>query len=228
MWDLLEADQLAQAPFPARGRIPNFIGAEQAALRLFEHSPWREAIALKINPDSPQRAVRRMALARGVRVYVPTPRLTDGFHLLDPQRIPAHAFEAAATLQTMTDYSVLVPLRELPVFDAIVTGCVAVTAAGKRCGKGAGYSDIEFGILRELGFAAVPVATTVHEVQIVEDFPVESTDLPLSLICTPQRSLRVADPMVAPGGVEWSRLSAADIERMPLLAELRALKEAAR
>ncbi|MCB1686006.1 MAG: hypothetical protein KDI31_16035 [Pseudomonadales bacterium] len=228
VWDLLEAEQFAQSPLPAHGRIPNFVGAEAAAARLFEQSPWREAVTLKINPDSPQRAVRLMALARGVRVYVPTPRLTDGFHLLDPQRIPAHAFDAAATLQSMREHSILVPLRELPAFDAIVTGCVAVTASGKRCGKGAGYSDIEFGILRELGFDAVPVATTVHEAQIVADFPVESNDLPLTLICTPQRSLFVANPMAAPGGVEWERLSAADIERMPLLAELRALKEEAR
>jgi hypothetical protein len=35
--------------------------------------------------------------------------------------------------------------------DAIICGSVAVTRDGRRCGKGEGYSDLEFAILRELG-----------------------------------------------------------------------------
>jgi hypothetical protein len=52
--------------------------------------------------------------------------------------------------------------------DAIVCGSVAVTRDGRRCGKGEGYSDLEFAIRRELGHPAVPVATTVHDLQIYE------------------------------------------------------------
>ena len=226
VWDLLESSRVARFPFPVRGRIPNFAGAEAAAARLFDEPPWRDARAIKVNPDSPQRPVRRMALERGVRVYVPTPRLAGGFHLLDPERIDPTAYDEAATLATMTRHSVPVALDELPQFDAIVTGCAAVTPAGKRCGKGAGYSDIEYALLRELGHAAAPVATTVHDIQIVGDFPVESNDLPLSVICTPTQTLRVAQPLAAPAGIEWQRLTSADIERMPVLAELRALAKA--
>lgn len=223
VWDRLQAEGLARFPFPPHGRIPNYVGADLAAKRLFDESPWKDARAIKVNPDSPQREVRRLALSRGVRVYVPTPRLTGGFHLLDPEAIDPADFEAAATLSSMPDFSRQVALTEMPQLDAIVTGCAAVTRTGKRCGKGEGYSDIEFGILRELGHAPVPVATTVHDAQLVTDFPVESNDLPLTLICTPTQTIRVEQPLPAPAGIEWSRLSEADLERMPLLLELKAV-----
>lgn len=221
VWDALQDRGLARLPFPPHGRIPNFADAREAARRLFEQPVWRDAAAIKVNPDSPQAHVREEALARGIRVYVPTPRLKGGFQLLDPDRIPAAAFHRAATMKTMADWSVPVALEDMPQLDAIVTGCAAVTVTGKRAGKGEGYSDLEFAILRELGFAAVPVATTVHDLQVVDDFPIEANDLPLTLICTPTRTLRVADPPPAPTGIDWSRLSEDAILAMPILEDLR-------
>ncbi len=200
------------------------MGADLAARRLFEESPWRDASAIKVNPDSPQREVRRLALLRGIRVYVPTPRLTGGFHLLDPARIREADFDAAASLSSMADYSELVDLDAMPQLDAIVTGCAAVTRAGKRCGKGEGYSDLEFALLRELGHAPVPVATTVHDAQLVADFPIEANDLPLSLICTPTETIRIPEPLPVPDGIDWTRLEEEDLERMTLLRELQALQ----
>jgi 5-formyltetrahydrofolate cyclo-ligase len=174
-----------------------------------------------VNPDAPQRAVRLLALQRGVRVCVATPRLAAGFLLLDPARIPPDRLGEAATRATMQRWAVAVPLAGLPRIDAIVAGSVAVTQAGKRCGKGGGYSDLEFAILRELGHPAVPVATTVHELQIVEDFPVEPIDQPLALICTPTRTLETRTAIEPPTGIQWSRLSAAELAAMPVLQELR-------
>lgn len=221
VWDRLQAEKLARFPFPPHGRIPNFAGARQAAERLLAEAPWCDAHAIKVNPDSPQAHVRELALARGIRVYVPTPRLAGGFHLLDPDRIPADKHREAAALKTMSAWSVAVALDELPQLDAIVTGCAAVTASGRRAGKGAGYSDLEFAILRELGFEAVPVATTVHDAQVVEAFPVEDNDIPLSVICTPTQTIRVAKPLPAPAGIDWSRLEEEDLKAMPILDELR-------
>jgi 5-formyltetrahydrofolate cyclo-ligase len=223
-WDRLQAEKLARFPFPPHGRIPNFVGADLAAKRLFEVPEWRQAHAIKVNPDSPQKHVRHLALTLGIRVYVPTPRLAGGFHLLDPEQIDPTDFESAATLATMAEHSVPVALEDMPQLDAIVTGCAAVTVTGKRCGKGEGYSDLEFAVLRELGHAPVPVATTVHDAQIIGDFPVEPIDLPLSLICTPTRTLHVARPLPAPTGIDWSRLDDEDLERMPLLRDLKTLK----
>lgn len=228
VWSRLEEQRAAREPLPPTGRIPNFAGSRTAALRLFFEEPWRSARTLKINPDAPQRAVRLLALLRGTRVYVPTPRLAGGFWLLDPARIPPDRYGEAASRITMMPWAQAVPVEELPRFDAIVTGSVAVTTTGKRCGKGAGFSDLEYALLRELGHDPVPVATTVHDLQVVEDFPVEPFDQPLALICTPSRTLRVTPTLPHPCGIDWARLAPADLAAMPIVAQLRDRRGAAR
>ena len=109
----------------------------------------------------------------------------------------------------------------MPRLDAIVCGSVAVTPDGRRCGKGEGYSDLEFAILRELGHPPVPVATTVHDLQIVDFVPRDPTDQPLSVIATPTHTIRIKHLSRAPTGIDWTRLSVEDLEEMPILAELK-------
>ncbi len=225
VWDRLQDERLAAFPFPPHGRIPNFKGAAQAAARLFEIPAFRDAARIKVNPDAAQRPVRAEALRRGITVYVPTPRLAGGFMKLDPARISPQDIPAATTMSKCRRFAEDVALTELPQLDAIVCGSVAVTAAGSRCGKGEGYSDIEFAILAELGHAPVPVATTVHEVQLVGGFPQAGNDLPLAFIVTPTRIHAVAEPPAPPKGIDWARLTPADLEAMPVLAELKALQD---
>jgi 5-formyltetrahydrofolate cyclo-ligase len=176
------------------------------------------AIRLVISfPDSPQRPLRAEALRRGITVFVPTPRLRGGFKKLDPRRIPPDKIEAAASLSRGDRWSEEVALADMPGLDAIVCGSVAVT----RCGKGEGYSDLEFAILRELGHPPVPVATTVHDLQVVASVPRDPTDQPLSVIATPTRVILIKRPSAAPTGIDWTRLSVEDLEEMPILAELK-------
>jgi 5-formyltetrahydrofolate cyclo-ligase len=66
----------------------------------------------------------------------------------------------------------------------------------------------------------VPVATTVHPVQIVDQLPGTPTDLPLAVIATPHEVVRVAAPPPAPAGIDWDRLSEADMDAMPVLRQL--------
>jgi 5-formyltetrahydrofolate cyclo-ligase len=225
VWDTLKEQRLARFPFPIHGRIPNFKGAEAAAGRLFEVKPWKDAEFLKINPDSPQKPVRIEALKRGITYFMPTPRLKAGFMKFDPARIPPEKFREAAALSTCHAWAEEVPLDALPRIDAIVAGSVAVTRTGKRCGKGAGYSDIEFAILRELGYPAVPVATTVHSVSVVDDFPRDDIDLPLTLVVTPEDVIPVADPFPPPHGIDWSWLSEQDLDDMPVLRDLQEMQK---
>jgi len=98
-----------------------------------------------------------------------------------------------------------------------------VTRLGKRCGKGEGYSDIEFAILRELGHKPVPVATTVHQISVVDDFPRDEIDLPLSVVATPDETIEVDEPFPAPDGILWDRLSEEDLDEMPILKDLKNL-----
>ena len=224
VWDRLAADGMGRFPFPPHGRIPNFAGAKEAAARLLDIEPWKSAGAIKVNPDSPQRLLRAEALRRGITVFVPTPRLRGGFKKLDPHRIPPDKFEEAAGLSHGDRWSEEIALAEMPRLDAIVCGSVAVTRDGRRCGKGEGYSDLEFAILRELGHPPVPVATTVHDLQIVDSVPRDPTDQSLSVIATPTQTIRVRRPGAAPTGIDWTRLSAKDLEEMPILAELKRMR----
>src|SRR5438874_10716638 len=221
VWDRMRAENVARFPFPPHGRIPNFAGAEVAALRLLEIEPWKSATAIKVNPDSPQRPLRAEALRRGITVFVPTPRLRGGLKKLDPRRIPPGRINEAASLSRGDRWSEEVALVDMPGLDAIVCGSVAVTRDGRRCGKGEGYSDLEFAILRELGHPPVPVATTVHALQVVTFVHRDPTDQPLSVIATPTHAIRIKRPSTAPTGIDWTRLRPEDLEEMPILAELK-------
>jgi 5-formyltetrahydrofolate cyclo-ligase len=104
----------------------------------------------------------------------------------------------------------------------VVMGSVAVTRDGRRLGKGHGYADLEYALLRELGNPAVPLVTTVHPLQVVDAFPVEAHDTPLRLIATPDEVIEVKRRRRAPRGIDWQRLPAEALEEMPVLGELRA------
>ena len=186
-----------------------------------DHPLLAAAGTIKCNPDAPQRFVRALALERGLRVLVPTPRLRGGFRLLDPEEIPQGKRREAASLSKMDRWATEVALSELPPIDLVVTGSVAVTPEGRRCGKGEGYGDLEYAILLELGQDPPPVATTVHEAQVVEGFPAAEHDLPLRLIVTPERVIEVDRPQEPPAGIDWSLLGEEDLEEMPVLRELR-------
>jgi 5-formyltetrahydrofolate cyclo-ligase len=220
VWDLLSAKRVARFPFPPHGRIPNFAGAREAAERLLAHPLFRRVRVIKVNPDSPQRWVRELALERGITVITPTPRLKGAFRKLDPATIPREHYGEAATLKRGGRWGEDISLDEMPNVDLVVMGSVAVTRGGRRLGKGHGYADLEYALLRELGNPPVPIATTVHRLQVLEDFPMEAHDAPVALIATPQELIEVKRRGRAPGGINWKKLPREALEEMPVLAEL--------
>jgi 5-formyltetrahydrofolate cyclo-ligase len=179
---------------------------------------------MKVNPDSPQRWVRKLALERNITVITPTPRLKGAFRKLDPEKIPKEHYDEAATLKRGGKWGKDLALGALPRVDLVVMGSVAVTRDGRRLGKGHGYADLEYAILRELGNPPVPVATTVHPIQVLDAFPTEDHDLPVSLIVTPDDMIEVHDPPAAPEGIDWDLLPEEALKEMPVLGELRDLK----
>jgi len=221
VWDLLQKKKVARFPFPPHGRIPNFAGARQAAERLLAHPVFKRVRVIKVNPDSPQRWVRQLALERGITVITPTPRLKGAFRKLDPARIAREHYAEAATLKRGGKWGEDITLAQMPKVDLVVMGSVAATRDGRRLGKGHGYADLEYALLRELGNPAVPLATTVHRLQVIDGFPVEAHDTPLSLIATPDELIEVKRRRRAPRGIDWQRLPREALEEMPVLAELR-------
>ncbi len=118
-----------------------------------------------------------------------TPRLKEGFLLLDPDTIPGDRVGRASTIRGAFEYGRSVQASEVELF---VAGSVAVSVEGGRLGKGSGYSDREFQMLRQAGGLAsdVVVVTTVHDLQVVEEVPQHDWDVTVDVIVTPTRIIR--------------------------------------
>lgn len=221
IWGKMEKLNIATFPRPVFGRIPNFIGAEKAAKKLRELPEWKQAKMIFINPDSPQRPVRTFALMDGKKVVVSSPRIKKGFLLLDPDRIPRNKYWEAATIRGAFRYGRKIHPSEVKI-DMKVTGSVAVDRKGGRIGKGHGYSDIEYGILKEYGAITdkTPIVTTVHDIQVVEKIPVAHHDMPVDIIVTPTRVIRTNTAYKKPPGILWDKVDARMMNEIPLLKEL--------
>ncbi|NHX39215.1 MULTISPECIES: 5-formyltetrahydrofolate cyclo-ligase [Haloarcula] len=231
VWDALEEGGIARFPFPPHDRIPNFEGANEAAQRLTETAVWDAAETVKANPDSPQLPVRRAALRAGKTVYMAVPRLRDEqcFYELDPAELDD--IEAAPAVSNVADHARQVGPEAVGSVDLVVSGSVAVTEDGARIGKGEGYSDLEYAVLRELGLVdeTTPVVTTVHELQIVggpegvvdTTVPVDDHDVPMDWVVTPERTVEAATTHTTPAGVDWDALSTERIDEIPVLSARR-------
>jgi len=226
VWRLLEDRDVARFPRPVRGRIPNFQGAEAAARRILNTDEFYRGEVVKVNPDSPQLKVRRGVLEAGKILIMPSPRLKTGFFILDPTRIPERLHKRAATIRGSFQHASKTGLEDLPAVDLIVCGSVAVTEKGVRVGKGGGYSELEYAILRELNLVdeETPLVTTVHDLQIVEDAPMEEHDFSVDLIATPTRLMRTRGPRHRPRGIIWEKVSGNQRDEIPLLKKMRQRK----
>ena len=219
IWDRLEKRRVARFP-GARGRIPNFAGAEACASQLGKIEAWRAARAIKANPDSPQAAIRRRALEEGKIVYMAVPRLREEkcFLELDPRRVPSPA--KAASIRGASYYGRPVGLEEMRRIDLIVCGSVVVNRRGQRLGKGGGYSDLEYALAREAGVIsdATPILTTVHPLQIVEEeLPWVPHDIPVDYIVAPDEVIHTAPSRPRPRGILWEFLDEEKIAAIPIL-----------
>jgi len=224
IWALLQKHKVARFP-GAEGRIPNFIGAEACAKRLAETIYWKTAKVLKINPDSPQRAIRQRALAEGKTIYMAVPRLHSHqpFIELDPKKLKCSPF-AASSIKGAGQHGRPVTLEEVTNIDLVVCGSVAVNRRAARVGKGGGYSDLEFALLTEqkkIG-AHTPIVTSVHPLQIVdEEIPMTQHDIPLSAIITPNEVIETKSSFPRPKGIYWKMLPQEKIADIPVLSQRR-------
>jgi 5-formyltetrahydrofolate cyclo-ligase len=210
VWETLEREGAARFP-GARGRIPNFRGAEEAAQRLAERPEWAAAGVVKVNPDSPQLPVRKRALADGKVVYMAVPRLRDErpfIRLLTEATIKGAMREGRPTA-----------VDDMEPVDLVVCGSVAVNRDGARVGKGGGYSDLEFGLLVEAGLVGerTTIVTTVHQLQVLdEELPETEHDFGVDLAATPDELIGTSRRK-RPPGILWEHLDDEKIAAVPVL-----------
>jgi len=224
VWDLLERNGVARFP-GARGRIPNFAGAEAAAERLAGLPGWKRAGAVKANPDAPQLPVRARALAEGKLVYMAVPRLTEPkpFIVLDPNRLRVSP-RRAVSIRGAAAAGRKVSIDEMRPVDLVVSGTVAVNrkGVGVRVGKGGGFSDLEFALLVEAGLIGKQtlLVTTVHPLQVLdEELPETDHDFRVGRIVTPDEVI-VCRRGRRPPGVLWEHLDEEKISAVPVLTGL--------
>lgn len=224
VWETLRAAGVARFP-GARGRIPNFTGAERAAERLRDTDVWSAARTVKANPDSPQWPVRQRALEDGKTVFMAVPRLRDErpFLRLEPDALEVSP-RAASSIRGAARHGIPTAVEELEPVDVVIVGCVAAERSGARLGKGGGFADLEFALGSAAGLIGpdVTVVTTVHPLQVLDDatIPMTGHDVPLDVIVTPDEVIRCRRRRDRPRGVRWDDLSPTKIAEIPLLARL--------
>ena len=218
VWSRLETAGVVERG--VTGYIPDFAGAEQATGRLAGLEPWRRARVIKVVPDRAQLPVRIRALEDGKLVYMAAPKLASEqpFYKLDPATLPVPAAEAAES-DVVARIAPPVDTAEMPFIDLVVVGSVAVNEKGARLGKGAGYADLEIALLIEANLVTgqTIIATTVHELQVLDDaLPELPHDFRVDLIATPKRVIRCGQPK-RPQGIDRRSLRPQQIAAIPTL-----------
>jgi len=226
-WTALEESGAAVGE--VRSKIPNFLGAEEAATRLADLEIWKRAHVIKCNPDRGQAPVRLRGLQDGKKLYAPVPELVASFPFieLDPVDLVRRgiAFEDVKYSEDFVRLGKPLQFGEMERMDLVIVGCVAVTRAGGRTGKGGGFADLELGIFRETGTVndSTPVVTTVHDVQVVNDDRIlmMGHDYPLDWILTPTTTIETRTQYKRPRGVDWVSVQTDQFDGIPFLKSLR-------
>lgn len=181
IWKSMEESGVTLPPLPPRGRIPNFKGADLAARKLDLIPEYRDSKKILVSPDSPQIHVREKVLSDGKTLIVATPRLKDGFIVVEPENLPDFLMQVV-TIKGTYKYGRIINL--LPSVDFVVEGCVAVGLRGFRLGKGGGYGDVEIALAKAIN-PNVKVAVTCHSMQVLStDIPHEEKDQKVDYILT--------------------------------------------
>ncbi|KAF6263862.1 5-formyltetrahydrofolate cyclo-ligase family-domain-containing protein [Scenedesmus sp. NREL 46B-D3] len=234
MWDFMEEHDIARFPRPVHHRIPNFVDADKAAARLADLPEFKAAAVIKVNPDTPQKMVRFEVLSSGKTLLTPQPRLRTGFF----STLTTASFESSAMMEACTSagvakYGSPVDLEQQSLkVDMIVVGSSAVSRNGARLGKGEGFAELEYGILRWMGAIDehTPVVTTIHNCQLLEDEidPAQMLehDVPVDIIVTPTQVIRTNSRLPKPAGILWHKLSPQKLGQIRVLQQLKRQIEA--
>lgn len=220
VWKRLAEPGLSSHPSHS---IPPFKRQEQAAERLRALKPYVSARRVFVPPDSAQLEVRLNVLRDGKALVRATPRLRDGFYGVDksvPERLWAGAVRSSGIMRW--GRRLATTKDDIGEVDLMVTGAVAVSLGGERIGKGTGYFDWEYAILREIGsiVAETPVVALVHDLQVYDELPWQEKDVSVDFIVTPTRLITVDSPRPRPSGVGWHRTDGRTIAAMRPLKEL--------
>ncbi|MCS7250027.1 MAG: 5-formyltetrahydrofolate cyclo-ligase [candidate division WOR-3 bacterium] len=186
IWEYMEKNNLVSFPRPCYGRIPNFIGSEKAARKLYQIQEFLKAKGVFSAPDSVLKEARRITLKEGKSLIVALPHI-EGYLEIKGKELA----DKAITIKNFKKYG----KKPETFIEVFIQGSVAVDLKGNRLGKGKGYGDREYYDLKNMGLLQKPlVITIVHDCQVLEDFSylVEPHDIKVNVILTPTRIIRIS------------------------------------
>ncbi len=160
VWTNLIKENAAAYPLPPYGHNPNFRGSGEAAALLIEKlittSLVKSGDTILSYPDDVLKALRKGLLDAGIHVVVPA-KFGKGYRLLNADIIDAGEGSSISGAE-----KVGVAIKDLPNLTMTFVACVAMTSAGNYIDKGYGFHVPE-------SVLALPSATIVHPLQIVEE-----------------------------------------------------------
>ena len=222
IWNRMKAAGLSPEP---HGTIPTFPDQNKAAERLRGLAVYRQAKTIMVPPDQAQLQVRINALLDGKRLIMATPGLREGFYLLEKGNIKVKDWRTAARSSGVQRFGrqLKTTRSEIGEIDLLATGAVAVGMQGERIGKGSGYFDLEYMILREIGSVteATPICALVDDPQVLEQVPMEAKDVAVDFVITPTRIIAIERTLERPAQIPWDGLHERHIKSMRPLRELR-------
>ncbi|ROR03096.1 5-formyltetrahydrofolate cyclo-ligase [Desulfosoma caldarium] len=168
--------------------------AGKVAERLRRLVVYRNASCVLVPPTAFFRQIGVNVLLDGKNLVFASPKMHQGFYLVNPQRIPRPQRTAAASFRSPNPWAHRIALRagEKVRVDVMVMPCLAASRDGGRLGDGSGLMDLQVACLATLGWlhARTAVLGVVPEAHVVDTLPMKPTDVFLHWIITEQRSLQ--------------------------------------
>ncbi|CAF2404163.1 unnamed protein product [Rotaria sp. Silwood2] len=234
VWDIMEMKNEILYPHPVHGRIPNFRNNPDCSTNLAQLEEFQRARVIEICPSLAQEHLRLFSLAEGKVLLTPAPSIDNAlFYKLDPKFLHVHDLSRAATKSGTAALGTIVNLTavgNLHVDIVVVASVVVNPISGARLGKGKGYGDIEYAMMRQLGACddRTLVVTTVHESQLLDDLPASvmtEHDLPVNVVITPQRIIYTQNKFSCPKAINWNYIDNDTMLNLPVLKEFKRLQQ---
>ncbi|VEN41896.1 unnamed protein product [Callosobruchus maculatus] len=224
VWSNFIKNKIALYPGPYF-RIPNFKGAEKAAEKLIELPEFKDIKSVEVNPDKPLEPSRRVVLENGKELYVPSPRI-QGCLLKKLASDGVNSIRKIVTRWGIENVGIKVDVNDKFHIDMLVLGSVAVSKDGRRIGKGSGFADIEFAVLKEINAIddSTIIVTVVHDTQVYDELPKElfkKYDVPVDYIVTPTTIIKVENKLPRPEGIYWDILTETRVKNIDVLQKMK-------
>lgn len=218
------------SPYPRYvfNRISYFTGAEKAASLLVDTEEFKAATSIKVNGDRPQDPVKLVVVENKKKLFVPAGRQSSAVfvQINVPEDADDKEQKRAVRVNSIKEFGTDIGVDTDVKLDLLIIGSCAVSKKGHRIGRGNGYVDLDFAILKELGIVTPDtlIVTTVHDCQVYDDLPIDlftNYDMPVDMIVTPTEVIRVEKKLPRPDGIIWHLLSERRLGIVPVLKEIK-------